>query len=340
MGYVEVVAVVVGLLVATPACLAGRYDDDHYSVEAQGGDFDYDSSGAFGSFEEEGTSSFGRPSYLPTYGGHGWIRGDFGGSSESNNEGFRSDFGGSSGSIHGGNRGDFGGSSGSTHEGFRRDFGGSSGSFEGGRVISRLAKGPEERARACKRGQVLQVDGTCHYPVVHRKVFVYAAPATPKPNVRPPKLPKPEVLHNVVFIRAPEPQEDPEPIVIPPPRSDNVVYVLNKQQKKEQKVVKVPTPPQEAPQVYFINYKDGQDLLRKGASLGILGESSSSEGDDFIKGLSGGSGEGKVSEEEDFNEQHNVGNGGGEHDLRYYGTSPEKVEVDAEDGSRSLFVKA
>lgn len=296
----------VGLLLAAPACLAGDYEDDFYGVEAYGGDYDYDA-GTYGSSEAVGTASYGSPILARPPVRRPKHRGGYGGA-------------GGLGGLGGGLGGGFGGLGGGVGAGVSAGVGSG--------VLVRRGKVPLPKPQACKRGQVLQVDGTCHYPIVHRKVFIYAAPATPKPILPRPNLPKPEVLHNVVFIRAPEPQDDPEPIVIPPPRSDNVVYVLNKLQQKEQKVVKVPTPPQEAPQVYFINYKDGNDLLKKGASLGAFGGGLDGHADDLAAGVGGVNLLGELDEKADNDEQYNVGKG--VPDLTYAGTSPDDVEVESE----------
>ncbi|XP_069156469.1 PE-PGRS family protein PE_PGRS33-like [Procambarus clarkii] len=112
----------------------------------------------------------------------------------------------------------------------------------------------------CTEGKVLRIDGVCVQPIVHRTVHVYAAPQPIPRYGPPPKIPTPKVYHNVLFIRAPEHGQRPDPIVVPPPRYDNIVYVLNKQPKIEgQKIIEVPAPPLRNPQVYFVNY-DGDNI--------------------------------------------------------------------------------
>nr|XP_045581816.1 glycine-rich protein 23-like [Procambarus clarkii] len=111
----------------------------------------------------------------------------------------------------------------------------------------------------CGGGQILHVDGSCVTPLVTRNLYVYKAPPVspiigPKPYVPPPK-----VEHNVIFIHSPEVGFGQEPIVVPPPVQKNVVYVLNKRPELDQKVVHVPAPEQQTPQVYFVNYADGDN---------------------------------------------------------------------------------
>ncbi|KAK8386169.1 hypothetical protein O3P69_010708 [Scylla paramamosain] len=113
--------------------------------------------------------------------------------------------------------------------------------------------------RPCSHGQVLNVDGSCVTPKVHRQVFVFTPPHRPKQPRPLPPLPKPEVIQNIVFIRVPE-QEDVDDIVIPPPQQKSVVFVLNKRNPDQgSRVIEVPSPPPSSPDVYFVNFKDGEN---------------------------------------------------------------------------------
>ncbi|XP_069938981.1 uncharacterized protein [Cherax quadricarinatus] len=114
--------------------------------------------------------------------------------------------------------------------------------------------------KICSGGKVWRIDGACVYPKIYRTVHVFAAPPLIETVGPPPKIPTPKIFHNVLFIRTPEPVKKPEPIIVPPPRYENIVYVLNKQNKQVgQKIIEVPAPPLKNPQVYFINY-DGEKV--------------------------------------------------------------------------------
>ncbi|XP_063841093.1 uncharacterized protein LOC135089440 [Scylla paramamosain] len=89
-------------------------------------------------------------------------------------------------------------------------------------------------------------------------VCVHPAPP-PQAAPSPAPLPKPEVIQNIVFIRVPE-QEDVDDIVIPPPQQKSVVFVLNKRNPDQgSRVIEVPSPPPSSPDVYFVNFKDGEN---------------------------------------------------------------------------------
>ncbi|XP_068219328.1 uncharacterized protein [Palaemon carinicauda] len=112
----------------------------------------------------------------------------------------------------------------------------------------------------CSHGQVLHVDGRCVTPQVMRHVYVYNVPEQHRRTGPPPPVPPPKVEHNIVFVRLPERTGDQDPIVVPPPQQKNIVYVLNKGTTEGgQKVITVPPPPKSKPEVYFVNYGDGQN---------------------------------------------------------------------------------
>ncbi|XP_047487208.1 uncharacterized protein LOC125038016 [Penaeus chinensis] len=112
----------------------------------------------------------------------------------------------------------------------------------------------------CRDGEVIHVDGTCVLPAISRKVYVYEIPEQPQEPSGPPlNIPPPRVNHNVVFVRLPEEGPEPEPIILPPPRQQSIVYVLNKKTEEGRRVIEVPAHPQSSPEVYFINYQNGEN---------------------------------------------------------------------------------
>ncbi|XP_042887325.1 DEAD-box ATP-dependent RNA helicase 9, mitochondrial-like [Penaeus japonicus] len=115
-------------------------------------------------------------------------------------------------------------------------------------------------AGACRDGEILHVDGTCVTPEINQKVYVFNVPAQPRElSGPPPNIPPPRVDHNILFVRLPEEGPGPEPIVLPPPRQESIVYVLNKKTEEGQKVIEVPAHPQTDPEVYFVNYEEGEN---------------------------------------------------------------------------------
>ncbi|XP_042219321.1 uncharacterized protein LOC121864299 isoform X1 [Homarus americanus] len=155
-------------------------------------------------------------------------------------------------------------------------------------LVATLTNADEYDLR-CEGGKVLRTDGVCVFPKVYQHLFVYDAPALPEVPAPPPQIPTPEIMTNIVFIRGPEPVQEPDPIIVAPPRNENVVYVLNKQRAPEgPKVIEVPAPPPKTPKVYFLHYDDDnipvlpggadfQDALASaigsGSSPGITGAS-------------------------------------------------------------------
>nr|XP_045581429.1 YEATS domain-containing protein 2-like [Procambarus clarkii] len=181
-------------------------------------------------------------------------------------------FGGGAGSF-GGGAGSFGGGVGS--------FGGGAGSIGGSQFSSSVV--------SCGQGQVRHVDGSCVTPQVTRNLFLYKVPSAtpiigPRPNVPPPR-----VEDNILFIQYPEELLSQEPIVVPPPQQRNVVYVLNKRPHHDHKVIHAPGPEQPAPEVYFVNYAEGENpSLPSGGDLQSALNTASEGGGELI-GSSGGS---------------------------------------------------
>ncbi|XP_042855512.1 uncharacterized protein LOC122242300 [Penaeus japonicus] len=119
----------------------------------------------------------------------------------------------------------------------------------------------------CGGDQVRHVDGRCVTPRVNRRVFLYDVPANVQ-TTGAVDIPEPRVNTNILLIRTPEGGLGPQPIVVPPPRQNHVVYVLNKQSSHGPGVIEVPSSPLEDPEVYFVNYAEGENpILSNGQDL-------------------------------------------------------------------------
>ncbi|XP_063615480.1 pupal cuticle protein 36-like [Penaeus indicus] len=163
-----------------------------------------------------------------------------------------------------------------------------------GRGVSGVGFGREGLASGfssggCGPGRVLHVDGRCVIPRVNRKVYLYDTPPVPVSHGPPPYIPEPTVETNILFIRAPEQGQGPDPIVIPPPRQEHVVYVLNKESPQQQEVIELPAPPASEPEVYFVNYGDGENpVLPSGVDLQTALNAASQGGGQVVEGGAGG----------------------------------------------------
>nr|XP_027217931.1 uncharacterized protein LOC113810452 [Penaeus vannamei] len=121
-------------------------------------------------------------------------------------------------------------------------------------------------------------------------VFVYDAPEqSQQPSGPPPSVPPPRVDHNILFVRLPEGGAGPEPIIVPPPRQENIVYVLNKNDGAGgQRVIEVTAPPATNPEVYFVNYEEGENpTLPIGVDLETALNAAASAGGQVIGGGGG-----------------------------------------------------
>ncbi|MCL4143794.1 UNVERIFIED_CONTAM: hypothetical protein GTU68_020619, partial [Idotea baltica] len=131
--------------------------------------------------------------------------------------------------------------------------------------------------------QETHLASVCRSGVSSKTHLVFQGPPTSPVVGPPPDIPAPKVDYDVVFVRTPEQEEGAEPIVIPPPEKRTIVYVLTKNGSGQQQVIEVPAAPGQAPEVFYINYNDGdnpdlaggltlQDVLEQGALEGqILG---------------------------------------------------------------------
>ena len=108
---------------------------------------------------------------------------------------------------------------------------------------------------------------------------------------------KPKVHYNLLFIRAPGYKDHPlKPIVVPPPKQKTLVYLLSKKPHGyKQNVIEVPATPTK-PEVFFVNYKDGDNpTLPGGIDLQTALSQSAGIGGSIGHGISGGVGHGIAS---------------------------------------------
>ncbi|MCL4126968.1 UNVERIFIED_CONTAM: hypothetical protein GTU68_053309, partial [Idotea baltica] len=136
----------------------------------------------------------------------------------------------------------------------------------------------------CPPGQARNAFGICVEAVFSQSTYVFQGPPTSSVAGPPPVVPPPRVDYDVVFVRTPEQQQGGETIVIPPPQKRTIVYVLTKNGSGQQQVIEVPAGPDQAPEVFYVNYNDGdnptlangltlQEVLAQGGQQGqILGD--------------------------------------------------------------------
>lgn len=112
----------------------------------------------------------------------------------------------------------------------------------------------------CGAGLLVDIDGNCVEPQISRNIFLYAAPEKQRSLRKRPVAPKPKLEYNIVFVRNPDDDEDSEPIVVPPPQQKTLVYVLNeKSEAEELGLIETPSHPKLKPEVYFVNYGQGEN---------------------------------------------------------------------------------
>ena len=144
--------------------------------------------------------------------------------------------------------------------------------------------GPQQ----CGPGQIRKGDGTCAQPIVTRNLYLYNAPKQEVTYGPPPYLPDPKVHYNFVFVRTPDPSLGPRPIVAPPPQQKTLVYLLSKRpDAQSQQVIEVPSTPTQ-PEVFFVNYNDGENAQLPGGIDLQTALSQSAQQGQIISGGGGG----------------------------------------------------
>ncbi|XP_069993192.1 uncharacterized protein [Penaeus vannamei] len=140
-------------------------------------------------------------------------------------------------------------------------------------------------------GEEFQLVQVLRYTSVKRKVFVFDVPEQKEPIGPPPSVPPLRVDHNIFFVRLPE-EGGSKPIFIPPPRQENIVYVLNKKDEQAQRVIEGKNPT--LPIGVDLNTALGSAAEADGQIIGSAGaERGGNTGG--VGGLVGGSGFGTLS---------------------------------------------
>ena len=112
----------------------------------------------------------------------------------------------------------------------------------------------------CPNGHLADIYGNCVEPEVTRNVFLYAAPVVARPQRARIPAPKPKLEYNIVFVSNPADEEALEPVVIPPAQQKTLVYVLSKKgDAQSQGIIEAPYHPQPEPEVFFVNYGEGEN---------------------------------------------------------------------------------
>ncbi|KAL7633657.1 UNVERIFIED_CONTAM: hypothetical protein RMT77_016190 [Armadillidium vulgare] len=111
------------------------------------------------------------------------------------------------------------------------------------------------------KGSLIHAEGVCVEADVSKTIYLYTAPQrVGKQRSEPAPTPKPKLIYNIVFVKAPEDSEEDKPIVIPPPQQKTIVYVLSKDgEGEEQQIIDVPAGPAHKPEVYYVSYNEGEN---------------------------------------------------------------------------------
>ena len=142
----------------------------------------------------------------------------------------------------------------------------------------------------CGPGLVRKIDGKCVEPLINRNIFLYQAPQVKIRSGPLPDIPDPQIDYNYVFIKSPSSVIGPDPIVVPPAQQKTLVYILSEEPKlQSQPVIEVPSKVSE-PEVFFINYKDGENPTLPGGIDLRTALSQSAQNIDFIGGGDSGRG--------------------------------------------------
>merc|ERR1712106_130694 len=122
----------------------------------------------------------------------------------------------------------------------------------------------------CVGDQALTASGECVDALVSRNIYVFAPPPPEEDEVNgsnegETSVPKPKLEYNIIFVRAPTAGEGSEPIVVPPPQQKTIVYVLSeKGEAGEPPIIQVPAAPKSKPEVYYVNYVEGENPVLPG----------------------------------------------------------------------------
>ena len=112
----------------------------------------------------------------------------------------------------------------------------------------------------CGKGLLVDLNGECVEPLITRNIFLYAAPKIESLRRTRIAAPKPKLEYNIVFVRNPVSELGFEPIIVPPPQQKTLVYVLNKKSEVNgQELIEAPSHPKLQPEVFFVNYDDGEN---------------------------------------------------------------------------------
>ncbi|XP_018027513.1 hornerin isoform X1 [Hyalella azteca] len=147
----------------------------------------------------------------------------------------------------------------------------------------------EIASKDCGSGEVRRLDGKCVVPNINRLTYLYQAPSFAYKKPAPAKIPNPEVDLSMVFVRVPSAIIDRDPLVIPPPQQKTAVYLLRQHHAvTSPKIVELPFKNQD-PEVYFVNYNEGDNLdLPGGIDLSTALKSSLLQGTVIGDGIGGG----------------------------------------------------
>lgn len=120
----------------------------------------------------------------------------------------------------------------------------------------------------CSRGEIRHAGGRCVMPKVKHNIFVYEIPRQPQRLRNIPSIPEPEVNHNILFLKLSKERSVPEPIIVPPNRQRNTVYVLRKVDRFSQRIIR--TKERSTPQIYVVSFgKDKNPSLPDGTDLEV-----------------------------------------------------------------------
>lgn len=142
-------------------------------------------------------------------------------------------------------------------------------------------RGEKRGQKQCNKGYMANMLGKCVKPHVRRDVYFFSQPAVPPIRYSKHELPEPKVNLNYVFLHTAGSVQRPQPLVAPAAKQRTLIFLLNKQSDLiTQDILDVPSALDE-PAVFFVNYKEGDNLqLPGGLDLEtVLSEDSKSNTD-------------------------------------------------------------